>query len=79
MGSSEQDIENIIKMLDAKTSAGVSRINVHVSEDAESGKIASVSHHGRCDVGSAWAKGTVPNFECKDIPDMEEQDTDNSK
>jgi len=31
------------------------------------GKV-EVHHHGRCDVGSAWAKGTVKNPECIDIP-----------
>ena len=32
------------------------------------GEIKEVHHHGRCDVGSAWAKGTVKNPECIDIP-----------
>lgn len=58
----EKDIENLIKMLDEKTEAGVSRINVQASDNVEEGQTAEIHHHGRCDVGSCWAKGTVKNF-----------------
>lgn len=64
--ASEKDIENLIRMLDAKTQAGVSRINVQASDDVKEGQTAEVHHHGRCDVGSPWAKGTVKNFDCND-------------
>lgn len=60
--TNEKDIENLIKMLDEKTEAGVSRINVQTSDNVEEGKAAEIHHHGRCDVGSCWAKGTVKNF-----------------
>ena len=30
--------------------------------------LKEVHHNGSCDVGSAWAKGTVKNPECIDIP-----------
>ena len=70
--TSEQEIENLIKLLDAKSESGVSRINVKASENVQSGSAAEVRHHGRCDVGSPWANGTVPNFDCKDIPDIDE-------
>lgn len=58
-----EDIENIINLLDAKTAAGVSRIKIHVSGEEEV-SVKEVYHHGRCDVGSPWAKGTVKNFDC---------------
>ena len=76
MGISDMDIDTIIKMLDSKTESGVSRINVQTSEEIGDGSMASVSHHGRCDVGSPWAKGTVTNSDCVDAPGLEEQDND---
>ena len=71
--ASEKDIENIINMLDGKVAAGTSRINLNVTAtDAfADGEIKEVHHHGRCDVGSAWAKGTVKNPECVDIPNTD--------
>ena len=57
MAASEKDIENIIKMLD-EASATTARINLNVAEDGNDGEIRKLKHHGRCDVGSAWA-GTV--------------------
>ena len=68
--ANEKDIENIINLLDGKTSGGVDRINLRVAQDEAGGE---VYHHGRCDVGSPWANGTVGNPECKDIPDLEEE------
>lgn len=62
----EQDIDNIIRILDEKVEAGTSRIKINMSEEKEVDSIKEVYHHGRCDVGSPWAKGTVKNFECKD-------------
>lgn len=64
--SREQDIENIIKLLDGKVASGTSRINLKVSDVASEGEVKEVHHHGRCDVGSAWAMGTVKNPECID-------------
>lgn len=72
--ASEKDIENLMKMLDGQVQAGTSRINVTASDNIQSGEIKKASHHGRCDVGSAWAKGTVKNPECVDIPTEEEND-----
>ena len=72
--ASEKDIENLMKMLDGQVQAGTSRINVTASDNIQSGEIKKVSHHGRCDGGSAWAKGTVKNPECVDIPTEEEKD-----
>lgn len=60
----EMEIEDVIKMLDEKTSGGVSRIKVEVSGEQEEGTVSTAYHHGRCDVGSPWAKGSVRNFGC---------------
>lgn len=59
-----QDIENIIELLDSRMESGVSRINLHVDDSVGDGDVAERYHHGRCDVGSPWANGTVKNFDC---------------
>lgn len=64
--ANEQDIENIIKLLDEKTEGGRSRIRVSVTGAQPEGSVQEQYHHGRCDVGSPWATGTVGNFECGD-------------
>ena len=58
------DIDNIIALLDGKCENGVSRIKVEISEQQEDETIREVHHHGRCDVGSPWATGSVRNFDC---------------
>ena len=58
-----QDVENIIELLDSRMGAGVDRINLHVEDTVSEGQTVEVYHHGRCDVGSPWANGTVGNFE----------------
>ena len=60
----EQDIENIINILDGKVESGASRIKINMTEEQEANSVKEEYHHGRCDVGSPWAKGTVRNFEC---------------
>ncbi len=57
----DKDIDEIIRMLDGKTSEGVSRIKVIVDEAADATAVKEEYHHGRCDIGSPWAKGTVGN------------------
>lgn len=60
----EAEIDDIINMLDEKTQGGVSRIKVNISDEQDAGTVSTAYHHGRCDVGSPWAKGTVRNFDC---------------
>ena len=60
----EQEINDIINMLDSKTENGVSRIKVNVSDEQQEGTVNTQYHHGRCDVGSPWSKGTVGHFGC---------------
>lgn len=54
---SEEDIENMLAILEKFGKSEISRLNVEVSEEVTAGKSASVHHHGRCDVGSPWARG----------------------
>lgn len=54
---SDEDIENMLAILEKFGNSDISRLNVAVSEDVKAGKSAKAYHHGRCDVGSPWAKG----------------------
>lgn len=60
--ATEQEIEEVIKMLDKKATDGVSRIGVHRVETEREDYVREVHHHGRCDIGSPFADGTVGNF-----------------
>lgn len=54
---SEEDIENMLAILENFSKTETSRMNVIVSDEFKAGASAKVQHHGRCDVGSPWAKG----------------------
>lgn len=60
----EMEIDDIVNMLDERTRGGVSRIKVEMSDVQNAGTVSTAYHHGRCDVGSPWAKGSVRNFGC---------------
>lgn len=51
------DIDNLINMLDNFASSDVSRLKIDTSEDVAQGEVKKQYHHGRCDVGSPWARG----------------------
>lgn len=51
-----QNVEDIISLLDNYTASGGSRLKLTVVE-GEGEVISRQYHHGRCDVGSPWAKG----------------------
>ena len=55
------DIDEIVNMIDSKLEDGVSRLKVTVSDDTPEGTVSETYQHGRCDVGSPWARGTVRN------------------
>ena len=57
MTDEEKQINELIDMIDGKMSNGVSRLSVGFSEDLFTGVKKETYHHGRCDVGSPWAKG----------------------
>lgn len=63
------DIDRVIDILDTLTSNEVSRIKLN-AVDTEQGDLSDENnvapggykkeyHHGRCDVGSPWAKGAA--------------------
>ena len=56
-------VEDVIKMLDTMTEAGVSRIKVEMSDAVEAGTTKKAYHHGRCDVGSPFATGCLYDLE----------------
>lgn len=61
----DKEIEEIINMLDNKTLEGVSRIGVQRVETEREDFVREVHHHGRCDIGSPFADGTIRNFGCE--------------
>ena len=56
-----KQIDEIIDMIDGKMESGVGRLSVKFADDQQEGTVRQQYHHGRCDVGSPWAKGTVSN------------------
>lgn len=57
------EIDDVIKILDDMTSAGVSRVKIETSDAAKKGDVRKHYHHGRCDVGSPFAKGKLYDLE----------------
>lgn len=55
--------EDLVKMLDSMTRAGVSRIKVETTDSLEEGYARKSWHHGRCDVGSPFATGRLYDLE----------------
>lgn len=65
-------LDEVMKMLDTMTEAGVSRIKVETSDVMEEGMYRRAYHHGRCDVGSPFATGKLYDLEEDEKPDKEE-------
>lgn len=59
----DDEILEVINMLDKKTTEGVSRIGVHRVETEREDYVREVHHHGRCDIGSPFADGSIKNFD----------------
>lgn len=57
--TSEKDIENLLEILDGFCTAGERRMKLDVSDDMASGDMNRTYHHGCCDIGSPWARGTA--------------------
>ncbi|MDE6312473.1 MAG: hypothetical protein K2M46_02465 [Lachnospiraceae bacterium] len=53
----ETDVDNIVALLDSYAEKGDGRIKIQMSDELEAGTSKRQYHHGRCDVGSPWAKG----------------------
>ena len=64
------EVDELIDMIEGKMKNGVSRLTVGFDEEIETGIKRETYHHGRCDVGSPWAKGTVSNCDLVDRVDV---------
>ena len=64
--ANEQEIDALIRMIEGKMDDGVIRLKVDFSDELQKGAKEEKYHHGRCDVGSPWAKGTVTNSDATD-------------
>lgn len=53
----KNDIENMLKILDGFANSEESRLKVETTESIPQGTAQKQYHHGRCDIGSPWAKG----------------------
>ena len=53
----DTNLEQIVAMLDSFASSDASRMKVNVSDEYMQGEVKKQYHHGRCDIGSPWAKG----------------------
>lgn len=51
------EIENLINELDKFGASQTSRLKVNFSDDVIEGSKEVIHHHGRCDIGSPWARG----------------------
>lgn len=65
---SEQDIQNVLNLLKNFSDTETDRMKLVVTEEVPQGKVEKKYHHGRCDVGSPWAKG-----ECFDVLESESE------
>ncbi|MCR4755986.1 MAG: hypothetical protein K5868_10780 [Lachnospiraceae bacterium] len=54
---SAEEIDDIVNMLDGFIDKDVSRFKIKTSDELEAGEVKEEYHHGRCDVGSPWARG----------------------
>lgn len=59
---SDEELNEVINMLDSKTLDGVSRISIFREETEREDFVREVHHHGRCDIGSPFADGSLKNF-----------------
>ena len=53
----DTNLEQIVAMLDNFASSDASRMKVDVSDEYMQGEVKKQYHHGRCDIGSPWARG----------------------
>ena len=53
----EKNLDQVIAMLDGFAASDASRLKIAVSDEYEQGEVKRQYHHGRCDIGSPWARG----------------------
>lgn len=51
------NLEQIIAMLDCFAASDAGRLKINVSDEYTQGEVKREYHHGRCDIGSPWARG----------------------
>lgn len=60
----DKDIENVIALLDGFGASDIGRLKLKVDHDLQAESFTFAYHHGRCDIGSPYAKG-----DCFDAPE----------
>ena len=55
--NNEKDIDNLLAIFDNFAASDTGRLKILMSEDVEPESTKRAYHHGRCDIGSPWAKG----------------------
>ncbi|MBQ9334319.1 MAG: hypothetical protein IJS12_08315 [Lachnospiraceae bacterium] len=60
----EADIENVVNLLDGFGASEIGRLKLKVDPVLEAESFTFAYHHGRCDIGSPYAKG-----DCFDAPE----------
>lgn len=58
-GTVSESPEDIVNMIDNLMSNGTSRLKINISDTVESGQMNKEYHHGRCDINSPFACGSV--------------------
>ncbi|MCH5249744.1 MAG: hypothetical protein J1E98_07415 [Lachnospiraceae bacterium] len=53
----DMNLEQVIAMLDGFAASDASRLKIDISDEYEQGEVKRQYHHGRCDIGSPWARG----------------------
>ena len=53
----ENNLDQVIAMLDGFAASDASRLKIDVSDEYAQGEVKRQYHHGRCDIGSPWARG----------------------
>ena len=57
MDVNKEDIDNLVKILDGFADSETGRLKIFTSDELNPGETVSVHHHGRCDIGSHYARG----------------------
>lgn len=53
----DANLEQVVAMLDNFASSDAGRLKIDVSDEYKQGEVKWQYHHGRCDIGSPWARG----------------------
>ncbi|MDE5865463.1 MAG: hypothetical protein K2H31_02530 [Lachnospiraceae bacterium] len=51
------NLDQVITMLDNFAASDAARLKINVSDEFKQGEVKREYHHGRCDIGSPWARG----------------------